>query len=153
MGRSADVTAVSGEVRTVEMSFAAAEGGGGPPPPPARPGPTSHGPPLLVPAVVAFAVSGAGVAVGAATGVASLEKVSELDQHCPTKRGCAPADRKLADDAKVLGNVSTGAFVVAGVGLTAGLVLALWPSKEHPPRGHSFSPVLGPGYVGVEGAF
>ncbi len=152
-GRSADVIATNGEVHTVDMRFDDAL----PPKPPARtaaPSAPSQGPPLLAPAIVSFAIGGAGVIAGTSAGVASLNKVNELEKRCPTKVGCAPSDQSLADDARTLGNVSTGAFVVGGIGVAAGLVLALWPSKEHSgPKTHSVEPLLGPGYWGLKGAF
>ena len=115
--------------------------------------------PFVAPAIVVFAVAGAAVVAGTATGVLSLNKVSTLSSHCPTKMNCRPSDQSLADDARTLGNVSTAMFVIGGVGTVTGLVLALVPvSRSVTASGNASSslevePVMGAGSLGIRGRF
>jgi tetratricopeptide (TPR) repeat protein len=108
-----------------------------------------------VPAAVAFGIGGAGLLVGTITGILSLNKVSELEERCPTKL-CSAEDESLGDEAKVLGNVSTAGFVIGGIGLAAGVVLSLW--RPFGAAGSSeaaltLRPAIGLGSLGLEGTF
>ena len=67
-----------------------------------------------------FGVGAVGLTVGSITGAMSLSKVSDLDSKCLNKR-CTPSEQSNIDSAKTLGNVSTVAFIVGGVGLGFGL--------------------------------
>jgi hypothetical protein len=86
----------------------------------------------------------------------SLGKVGELEDLCPTK-SCPAADEELADDAKMLGNVSTVGFVLGGVGLAAGVALLLWQpgADDDEPSDAAFHvvPRFGPGAAWLEGTF
>ncbi|MBW2529671.1 MAG: hypothetical protein JRI23_36180 [Deltaproteobacteria bacterium] len=116
--------------------------------PPASPGGS------YVPAIVAFGIGGVGLLVGAITGGMSLGKVSELDERCPDK-SCPAEDEELADEAKLLGNVSTAGFVIGGIGVAAGVALLIWRPGGDEPSETAFHirPRIGPGAFYLEGAF
>ncbi len=72
-----------------------------------------------MPAVVSLGVAGAALVVGVATGVVSLQQVNTIDEQCVDKH--CPADLEAdADQAALLGTVSTAAFVVAALGAAGG---------------------------------
>jgi hypothetical protein len=105
--------------------------------------------PWIAPAVAGFGVGVAGVALGAVAGALSLGKVSDLDDRCPERR-CFAEDETIADDARLMGTVSTVGFIVGGVGLAVGTVLVVWQP------GGSTEPValgVGPGALSLRGAF
>ncbi len=108
------------------------------------------------PAFVAFAVGGAGLVVGAVTGVLALGKASDLEDSCPARR-CATAQRAEFDGAVTLSTVSTIGFAVAGAGAGVGAVLLVLRStskgEARAGSGVPMSARLGVGSVGLEGAF
>ncbi len=113
------------------------------------------------PAMVgAFALGGAGIAVGSVTGILAMTKHNQLVQDCP-ERTCGPDQASNYDDFHTLGAVSTIGFIVGGVGLGTGVVLLLVKPKaaaEAPaplPNTQSvkLSPFIGVGAAGVRGSF
>ena len=84
---------------------------------------------LLVPALVSFGLGGAGLAVGIAAGIVSLNTVSDIEDQCVDGH-CPPASETEADHAMLLGNLSTVGFVVAGVGAAAGATLLILGMPE-----------------------
>ncbi len=107
------VTLAEKESRTLEIEL-----GGGVDAP--------HVPTSLLPSIIGFGVGGLGLLVGTVTGIIFLRKVDELEEACPGG-ACAPAQAGLLDDTTVLGNVSTAAWVVAGLGAAAGVVFLFVP--------------------------
>jgi hypothetical protein len=119
-------------------------------------------------ATVSFVAGGIGVGVGAITGIVALSNKSDLDKSCTNKQ-CGVADHSALDSAKRWGNVSTTFFVIGGVGLVVGLVATLAAPKSvgqapapkalalgsSTPKKSALSvtPELGPGGVGIHGAF
>jgi hypothetical protein len=105
---------------------------------------------------IAFGVGAAALVVGIATGAAFIDQAGDLDERCEAFGGplgdpnrCPPEAEEDADDVKVLGNVSTAFFVIAGAGAVAGtLLLILWPSEEE-----SAALRIGPTSVGFELSF
>jgi hypothetical protein len=92
------------------------------------------------PAGVALVTVGAvGLAVGAVTGVLSLNKVSALRSSCPGYPHCPADDTEGQADlrsAKTLGNVSTAGFIAGGVLAATGVVLLLvGPGDKRKPEG------------------
>jgi len=77
----------------------------------------------LVPGIVLAGIGAAGLGVGIGVGVASLDKVSVLNQQCPNKQCTDPGLISVRDQAQTLGHVSTAMFVVGGVAAAAGIVL------------------------------
>lgn len=84
-----------------------------------RPPKRDEGGDLMVPAIVAFGVSGAGLVMGIVTGVVARSKEDELEQSCPS-RWCFPEDEALADSAELNATLSTVGFIIAGIGAAAG---------------------------------
>lgn len=72
--------------------------------------------------IVAFAVAGAGIVAGAITGGLSLAKVSDLEEACPTKAGCAPELASEHDTMIALANASNASFAIAGAAALVGVV-------------------------------
>jgi len=109
------------------------------------------------PAIVAFGVGGAGIAVGAVAGIISLGKVSELSDRCPSNV-CAPSEQSTIDSARGLATASTVGFVVGAVAVGVGTTLLI---LRHGPRagasGASRPPAVAPwigwGGAGITGRF
>lgn len=101
-----------------------------------------------------------GVVVGSVTGGLSLSKSSELQQQCPTKVGCDPALQSARDDGETLAHVSTVSFAVGGAGIAlavVGLLVGGTSGDEGAPSssvsGASWTPLIGPGFVGAQAHF
>jgi hypothetical protein len=123
-------------------------------------------------ATAGFIVGGIGVGIGAVAGIVAISDKSSLDDKCTNKQ-CGVADHDALDTAKKWGNVSTAFFIIGGVGLATGLIATLAaPSRNagqvpSPPdrkalaanerdkrkSALTITPDLGPGGVGVHGAF
>lgn len=108
------------------------------------------GEPSRLPSYVSFGIGGAGLVLGAVTGAVSLAKYSEVKAACSAQLVCPDALRGEADAGKALGHVSTVGFVLAGVGAAAGVTLLVVGPSKSPARGALH---VGPGFVGVKGAF
>lgn len=108
----------------------------------------------VVPAIVAFGVGAAGLALGGATGVLELGKVKDLEKRCPNKMCPVDAQADL-DKANQLATLSTVGFVVGGVGVAAGVVLLVVRKKEPTTSssGALIVPWIVPGRVGLAGTF
>lgn len=103
-----------------------------PPPPAAAPPPAPVEPPRrgISPWVWAgFGTAAAGVLVGSITGGASLAKTSDTKGRYCQDGICDPAAASALDDANTLANVSNVAFVIAAVGVGAGIYGLLVPPK------------------------
>lgn len=111
----------------------------------------------LWPAFVLAGVGLAGIGVGAGMGVVAMNRASELDQACPVREQCPPERESLESDARLFGNISTGAFIGGGV-LAAGSIV--WfilrpfggPADEAEAE-LSVVPLVGPGHLGMLGSF
>jgi hypothetical protein len=107
-------------------------------------------------AVTGFAVGSVGVIVGAVTGAFAIAAKGQLTNECIGALHCLPGSYDKLDSARAEAAVSTGAFIVGGVGLLVGaLALALRGHGSSRERGHTVMvvPVLGVGTVGAAGAF
>jgi hypothetical protein len=84
---------------------------------------------------VALGVGAVGVASGAVLGVMTLSRKGDLEDKCP-KGACPSADQQGdIDSMKRLGDLSTVAFAVGGVGLGVGALLWwLGPSRPESKR-------------------
>jgi hypothetical protein len=136
-----------GESRVVQLVLA-------PEPPPARepapasePPPTAPAPPPLpvdsgttpamVVAIASFSIAGAGVIVGAVTGAVSLDAAADLEDLCAADKTCPPSAADTRERSLTAAHVSTGSFIVAGVGVAAGIAALLvhtWRPAETGPR-------------------
>ncbi len=153
---SADVTLKEGENRRVRLEFATSPTGPVVPPPsePDVEPASDSAHPLRTPGVVVLGIGGAGLVVGAITGLVSISKVNAFKGMC--SMGSCPA--KFASDGKTantFATVSDIGFIVGGVGVAAGVTLILWPGKKTadsaPTTGLALSP--GPGSVSLSGRF
>jgi hypothetical protein len=107
-------------------------------------------------AAVAFGLGGAGLVVGAVMGGLALHQRSSLDAQCPTKSNCPASAQGTIDSMNHLASGSTIGFgvLVAGAGLGAVLLLTgTGGAKAAPARGATATPWIGPGSLGVRGAF
>jgi hypothetical protein len=155
-----DVRLGEGEERTLTLRLP-------PPPPPPPPLPTAAPPAPVVPpvappaplpaprrgpgalAITGFSVGGAGVLLGAITGALTLSRASTLKQVC--RSGACLPDADLGTT-QTLGDVSTGAFIVGGAGLSLGLG-ALLLQVAPAPRVTRVEPWIGPAGAGLRGVF
>ena len=104
------------------------------------------------PAIAAFSVGGAALAFGGILGALELGKVNDLDAVCPNKTCPANAQAEL-DSAKRFATLSTVGFVVAGAGITTGVVLLLVRKKAEPSRAATIVPWVGVRSAGIAGVF
>ena len=102
-----------------------------------------------------FALGGAGLIVGIATGAAALSQTSTLEEECGGTT-CPTSRQAEHDSINTLANVSNVAFILgaigAGVGLTA-LVLDMQSDDAGDDAPVALQPILGPGFVGLKGSF
>lgn len=116
----------------------------------------------MVPAAIAFAVGGAGLVVGAIFGGLAYDRTSQLAQVCPNNV-CPSVYLPELEQTLAFGNVSTATFVIGGVGVAAGVVLAVTvgrgsvqkaDEKEKPGKTGFVAPFVsfGEGPSGVKGA-
>ncbi len=98
----------------------------------------------------AIAVGGAGVSLFSIAGVLLLSEEQDLAERCP-ERQCPPEAHDDARGFDTLRALTTTGMIVGGVGLATGITLLLLaPSSEAET---AVRPLLGPGFVGVEGSF
>ena len=104
-------------------------------------------------AIVGFAVAGAGVLVGTITGIVHLTETSALEDECPNSV-CPPDRQEDIDDTATIGHVSTVSFIVAGAGAAMGIIAAVLSDSGEPEQSGSIvRPLVGPGFLGLEGRF
>jgi len=104
---------------------------------------------------IGFGVAGAATIVGAITGGISLSKAAELDDACPDG-ACPPEQHDEIDRGQTLAHVSTASFIVAGLGIgvgIAGLFIGGSTESENSATNTTVLPIIGPGYVGLQGSF
>jgi hypothetical protein len=106
---------------------------------------------------IAFGVGGAGLAVGAVTGVMALSIKSDLNESCPSGK-CSPSsaeeEARFEDDVSqyhTLGTISGIGFGIGLAGAATGVVLLLTTPKAESAPSARITPVIGPGYVGIRG--
>ncbi len=148
MGR-AEVDLRDGEQRTVSLTLDQRD-------PAVRGEGTGH----LVPGplvYIGFSVAGAGLLVGAGTGMAAFITADTVKGECPNGL-CPPSAHGDRQASEALGTISTIAFAVGGAGLVAGIV-GLLVSHRVPERERAaqatvrLQPWLGPGTLGLSGSF
>jgi hypothetical protein len=101
---------------------------------------------------VGFGVGAAGLIVGSVTGGITLSRVSKLDDQCPD-RNCPAAVQDDLDKAELISHVSTVGFVVAGAGVTLGVVGLLFGGASESDQAAAVEPWIGPGSAGLRGRF
>jgi hypothetical protein len=128
---------------------------GGPPP-----GAESQGGGSKTLGFVLIGLGGAGVAVGSVFGALALGTRSELDTRCPPDKSQCPAETQGdIDSLKTSATVSTVGFAVGGAAVVGGLIVLLTSksstaaASQKPPLRASIEPFVGPGSLGLSGAF
>lgn len=164
--RTRTVTLTEGSAERLEIVFdepapvqpaaaapSAAPDPGERPDPDERPDPGEAAGPSRIPAAIAFGLGAVGLGVGAATGVITLNKVSDIKSRCVDGH-CPPEDAANGDAAGTLAVVSTVSFVAGAVGVVTGVVLL---SLSGDRRAAGVRPPLrlgvGPGSFTLSGAF
>lgn len=157
LAKSDVVVLGEGETKSVVLELA-------PDPDAPRAGALAPAPPVIVreapsklPAVIAFGLAGAGLAVGIGAGVVTGDEARKLARTCDPSRVCPDGSAGDLASAKKWATVSTVGFATAGAGLVTGtlwLLLARGGSEEAPPRGRvQVRPRVGVMSVGVDGRF
>jgi hypothetical protein len=126
------------------------------PTPKAAPAPTAPAGPSRVPAVVALAAGGVGLAVGAVFGGLALGKRGSLDSECNPSKVCPSSSQGTLDALHTTSTVSTIGFIAGGVGVAVGVVLLFVPSAHRAPgkeQGLVLQPYVGPTGAGLAGRF
>jgi hypothetical protein len=113
-------------------------------------------------AIVAFGVGGAGLVLGAVTGLLAMGKHGDLEAQCAGSV-CPPSAQSDLDSYQTMGTLSTLGFITAGVGAAAGAVLWFTAPKQTGAAASSryatertkptVVPYLGVGAAGVTGRF
>lgn len=104
--------------------------------------------------MIGFTVAGVGVVIGAMSGLLASSKKSNLESLCVPDKKCGPNAYDDLDAARTWSTVSTVAFALGGVGLALGFYgLFSKEDPKPPPTGARVTPFIGPGSVGVHGAF
>jgi len=102
---------------------------------------------------VSLGVGGAGLVVGAVTGVMVFSKKAQLDKGDCVGSVCGPTERSNVDTYMTLRTVSTAGLVVGAVGVAAGVTLLLTAPKSNPTAESYVAPWLGVASAGVAGRF
>jgi hypothetical protein len=101
-------------------------------------------------------IGGAGLIVGAVTGVLFLSKYSELKDKCPDKNNC-PGMQPTIDHYNTYGTISAIGLGVGVVSSTVGIILLLSDKSTSAPAKQSSSVFIKPYFsldrLGVEGIF
>lgn len=115
-----------------------------------------------IPAYVAWGVGAVGLGLGIGFGVAAITSTNDVLALYGCENGvCPPEAQADLDTAKVNGNVSTAGFIIGAVGVTAGTILFLLSGDDDEEGDDAdeaalqieAKPLIGPGFVGVHGAF
>ena len=154
------VTLSEGQRETIRLAPAAAA-----PPPPAAAnsdGGDDAGGVVMGPvAWTGVAVTGVGLLVGAVAGGITLSRSADLEPLCTAGDGndCPPPYHQDREDTLLTAHVSTAGIVVAGLGAGVALlgmfVIDAQAETAATPAGEQVRlvPLLGPGVVGLRGAF
>jgi hypothetical protein len=160
-----DVTLADAETANVSLDLVA-DPNAPPPVPPkplsaqASPGSLASAPPAKtssgpnVGAIVSLSFGGLGLAAGIGAGAVVASDSADLSKACGSSKICPPSKQSEISQAKTWATVSTVGFAVGGAGLATGLVLLLIGNhRSDAPTEARIQPVVGPLYVGCEGAF
>jgi hypothetical protein len=102
---------------------------------------------------ISLGVGGAGLIAGTAFGFAARSTRNELRSSCVDNL-CSESQRDTYDRGKMQADIATVGFIVAGVGVGAGVVLLLTaPSKKETATKTAITPYFGPMSLGVHGSF
>lgn len=109
----------------------------------------------LAPAVAAFSVGGAGIVLGAVTGLIARSKVADAQAGCtpPDVNGvqhCPAGNESAAGTARALIATSAAGFIIGGIGAVAGTVFAVARPGGAPAK---VSVDVGPASIVIRGRF
>lgn len=125
-------------------------------PAPAAPAPSvDHGTSSLRPTLgwIGVGVAGVGIVVGTVTGLDALSRANTAKKRC-VDDACPPDVHGEVDSGRTMGNVSTAAFAIAGVGVVAAVVaFVLVPDDAPKKTGATVRPAIGLGTFGLVGSF
>lgn len=121
-------------------------------PPPRSDGPESTGSQRIV-GWCAIGLGSAALAVGVTTGILTLSRKSDLDDQCVRGR-CPPSAEPDLEAFRTFRTVSTIGYVTGALAVGTGVALLL-TATDTPQRVRSahIEPWVGPGRVGLRGAF
>jgi hypothetical protein len=105
-----------------------------------------------IPAIVAFAVGGAGLATGAIFGGLTFSQRSKLNDAC-TDKACPASAQTFIDNGKTYGAISTVGFVVGIAGTAIGAVLLIRESGKSETKTASLQLNPGLGGFSLSGKF
>jgi hypothetical protein len=115
----------------------------------------------MLPAAIAYGVGGAALIAGGVTGFLAFQKTDEVQELCGGN-DCPPEFAGDVATAQDLGTASTVLFAVGGLGVAAGLILtftvglggdAADEKKDEKKSEAWVRPIIGPGQLGLYGAF
>lgn len=112
----------------------------------------------MLPAALAYGIGGAVVIAGGVTGFLAFQKTDEVQDLCGGNE-CPPEYAGDVATAQDLGTTSTVLFAVGGLGLVAGIILTFTvglddDTPEEPKKNEAWvRPIVGPGQLGLVGAF
>ena len=103
-------------------------------------------------------VAAVGTVVGAITGIMAFSIKSDAEDKCDNNKKCTTQESwNTLDKGVLMGNISTGAFIVAGIGVGILVYGLLNPSKAEPTASTSstslFKPRILPTPFGLAGTF
>jgi hypothetical protein len=104
---------------------------------------------------VGITVGSIGLVTGLGAGFFSYSKIKSADEQCTDKQ-CPPPAHGDLDTATTAAVVSNIGFIVAGAGAATtvlGILLSGGKAESKPSTGASARPYVGPGHVGLTGAF
>jgi hypothetical protein len=104
----------------------------------------------IVPAAIALSVGGAGLVVGMAAGVVTLQQAAGIKAQCPGEV-CPVGEKPKVAAANAVSAVSTAGFVTAGIGAVVGTVLLVRRAQAAGPAVSAV--VVGPGSLALRGSF
>jgi hypothetical protein len=153
--KRAAVDLAEGETKSIELELADA-----PVAPPAPGGDKDkENQPQTKPNVLVWVgggIAAAGLAVGAVTGIMAFSIKSDVESRCDAQKRCKSPTWSDLDRGVLMGNISTGAFVVAGIGAGI-LVYGLLNPQRVEPKAASTGPTarvrIFPSPFGVAGVF
>lgn len=164
--KKVEFTVAEKETKTVNVDVKDQPKPPAPPPPPPEPKAGTMSPAKIM-MYGGFGLAAVGIGVGAVTGIMSISKTSDIKDDCNGDK-CPTSRKDDIDSAKGLGNISTIAFIVGGVGAGVGVVGLVLSRKEAAKENEAPAPapaafkgfhpsdiraVLGPSYAGISGRF
>ena len=132
--------------------------------PPSDAGPAKGGNGMRIGSYVAFGVGAAGLALGTVFVLqsaghrkdaddASAKLTARCGSLCSADDPEAKKVAQLDDDARSAQTIGIIGYAVGGVGIAAGVTLFILSSKKEEPKAAFIAPYVGPGALGIHGAF